>query len=206
MNLNKIGQMVRDAFRKKDTRPRTFIGRRRFSDVDYSAFAFRMPAGFPGDVSRVHPVSVEPCLIDPAQPPAAYGYPVIGDNSTTNGVRGFKASDTGVTVVWGVTVRPFPAQQQSGNLTSSFGAGTPPTTGEIDVMRSGYIMASIPSGVVVNKGSPVFVWCAASTGAHVQGGFEGAASGGNTAALDVNKYQFNGPADSSGNVEVCCNV
>ena len=38
------------------------------------------------------------------------------------------------------------------------------------------------------------------------GGFKAQADGGNTAALDVEKYQFNGSADANGNVEICINV
>lgn len=172
------------------------------------AFPFRMGAGFPGDVNRGHPASIEPVLIDANAPPTAYGQPTIVD-PTTNGVRPFAAGDTAVTVTWGITVRPFPIQASSGTSYggAAFGTATPPTSGMLDVLRSGYIMAVLPTGSsAVSKGSPVFVWCTASSGNHVQGGIEASVSGGNTAALDPNRYQFNGPADAGGNVEICCNV
>lgn len=173
------------------------------------AFPFRMGAGFPGDVNRGHPASIEPTLIDASAPPTSYGQAVLVD-STTEGVRPFAAGDTAITVIWGVTVRPFPMQASTGTAYggAAFGAATPPPSGAIDVLRSGYIMGTaLPAGAsAVVKGGAVFVWCAASTGAHVQGGFESSASGGNTAALDVTRYQFNGPADANGNVEICCNI
>lgn len=185
-----------------------FVGRFRTRDSG-TTFAFTMPFGFPGDVSRGHPASIEPALIDASAPPTAYGQAVITD-ATTNGVRPFAAGDTAVTVIWGITVRPYPNQQQSTTNYGSvgFGAGTPPTSGAIDILRAGYIMGTtLPAGsAAVTKGSAVYVWCAANSGAHIQGGFETASSGGNTASLDVNRYQFNGPADSNGNAEICCNI
>jgi hypothetical protein len=64
----------------------------------------------------------------------------------------------------------------------------------------GYISAKLNTGVA-QKGGAVFIWVAATSGAHIQGGFEVAASGGNTCALDES-YSFNGPADANGNVEI----
>lgn len=178
-------------------------GRCKTRDV---AFPFRMGAGFPGDVNRTHPVSIEPVLIDEDDPPAGYGFPTIVD-TVTGGVRGFVAGDTAVDTVWGTLVRPYPTQQQTGGMTASLGSATPPTEGVADVMRSGYMMVNLAAGTgAAKKGSAVFIWCAVSAGDHVQGGFEDAADGGNTAALDPERYQFNGLPDADGNVEVCINV
>ena len=184
-----------------------YMGRFAFRDADPMAFPFQMPAGIAGDVSRFHPSSIEPTLIDANAPPTAFGQAVLVD-PTTQGVRPFAAGDTAVTVAYGVTVRPFPTQQQAGGMTSTFGSATPPTTGEIDVLRAGYIMVSLGSNGTgaAKKGAQVFIWCAAASGNHVQGGFEDAANGGNTASLDINRYTFNGVPDSSGNVELCWNV
>lgn len=181
---------------------------RRLRFRDATAIPFRMNAGIEGDPNRFHPTSIEPCKIDAAAPPLFYGVPVIAD-ATTNGVRAISAadqSDATDLVPWGFTVRPFPVQQQSSGMTSSFGSGTPPASSEIDVMRSGYIMSFLPAGGAVHKGDPVYVWAAASSGAHVQGKLEAAASAGNTVKLKTGVYYFNGPADAAGNVEVCVNV
>lgn len=170
-----------------------------------AAFQFRMGAGFPGDVNRTHPASIEPALIDASAPPTAYGQAVLVD-ATTQGVRPFAAGDTAVTVAYGVTVRPYPTQQSSGSNfgAASFGAATPPASGVTDVLRLGYIMGTVPVGQAPVKGGAVYVWCAASSGAHVQGGFEASATGGSTAALA--NATFNGSPDANGNVEIVFNI
>lgn len=175
--------------------------RMKFRDV---AYQFRMGAGIPGDVNRTHPVNITAELIDSSAPPTAYGEAVI--LAGASGVRPFAAADTGVTAAYGVTVRPYPTQQSSASNygATSIGAATPPTSGVIDVVRSGFIMGQVPAGTVVVKGGAVYVWCAASTGNHVQGLFEGAASAGNTAALA--NCTFNGPADANGYVEIAFNI
>lgn len=171
------------------------------------AFAFRMGAGFAGDVNRTHPASIEPCLIDPTLPPTGYGHPVLVD-ATSQGVRAFAAADQSNTVAkgYGLTVRPYPIQQSSASNygQANLGAATPPVTGIIDVLRAGYIMVNLPAGGTPVKGSPVYVWTAASTGSFVLGSIVAAYSAGNTTQL-LNAT-FNGSPDASGNVEIAFNV
>jgi hypothetical protein len=172
------------------------------------AFQFRMDAGFAGDVNRTHPASIEPCLIDPTNPPNAYGQAVLVV-AASQGVRPYAtadASDATPSAAWGVTVRPFPFQQSSASNfgAASIGAATPPTTGVIDVLRAGYIMATVPAGQAPVKGGAVYVWCTASAGVHVQGGFEAVFSTTNTVKLS-NAF-FNGSPDAKGNVEISFNV
>ncbi len=171
-----------------------------------AAFQFRMGAGFPGDVNRTHPATIEPALNDSTNPIAAPGLACLV-NTAANTVRGIIAGDNALTEIYGVAVRPFPFQQAAGSNygAASFGAGSFAGGQLLDVLRRGYIMVQIPAGVAVTKGGAVFLWYAASSGAHVQGGFEGAATGGSTDALSAN-YTFNGPADASGVVELCCKV
>lgn len=171
------------------------------------AILYRMQAGFPGDPNRAHPFSIEPCLVHATTPPTAFGQPVVID-ATTNTVRPMVAGDVSSTVIWGITVRPYPFQAPFGTAYggAAFGAATPAPLSAIDVLRSGYIMAILNAGsAAVKKGSPVFVWTAVTSGNHIQGGFESAANAGNTAALDPTRYMYNGPADALGNVEVICN-
>lgn len=171
------------------------------------AFGFRMGAGFPGDVNRSHPASIEPCLIDSLAPPTQYGQAVLVD-PTTQGVRPYVAGDQSNTVPsgYGVTVRPFPTQQASASNygAAGFGSVTPPATGIMDVLRSGYIMAVLAAGGTPVKGGAVYIWAAASAGAHVQGGFEAAYTAGSTTQL-LNAT-FNGSPDASGNVEIAFNI
>lgn len=173
-----------------------YLGRAVTCDV---AIGYRMGAGYPGDVNRTHPFSVEPGLMDATNPIAAYGNAAL-INTAANSFRGLIASDTAVTKIAGVLVRPYPTQQQSGGMSASLGSATPPTSGVVDVLRTGYAMVKVPAGTSPTKGGAVYVWVAASTGSHVQGGFETAASAGNTAAI-ANAY-FNGPADANGNYEI----
>lgn len=180
-----------------------YVGRARTRDV---AFTYRMGAGFVGDINRSHPFSAEPCLIDAAAPPLGYGLAVLAD-PTTNGVRQLAAGDAGGVYIYGVTVRPFPTQQQSGGMSSAFGSVAPPVSGVIDTLKHGYIMVPIVNtgGAPAAKGGAVFVWAAASGGGHLQGGFETAATGGSTIALPNYVATFNGPADASGIGELAFN-
>ena len=176
--------------------------RRGRADARDVAFLGRMGAGSPGEVNRTHPASIEPALIGTVAP-TGYGMAVTPD--AANGLRMFQAGDTALTNAWGFVVRPYPTQQTSGGMNASFGAGTPPASGVQDVMRSGYMTVQLNDiTAVVKKGDPVFIECAVTAGIHVQGGFEVLASG-TTAALDANKYAFNGPCDVNGVVEISVN-
>lgn len=165
-----------------------------------TAILYRMGAGYPGDVNRSNPASITAELINAASPPLLYGQPVLID-ATSKGVRPFVAGDTAVTNAYGFTVRPNPTQQLQANsdyAPAALGVATPPASGVIDIMGQGFIIAKV-NGTPA-KGDPVFVWCAVSGGAHVQGGLEAAATGGSTAAL-ANAY-YNGSPDANGYVEV----
>lgn len=161
------------------------------------AYTYRMGAGFPGDVNRAHPFSIEPTLLSTAVPVAAYGLGVVVDPAN-NRVRGVQPGDTGITRLYGVAVRPFPTQQTTGGMNSALGDAPVNTTQPLDVLRFGYFMARVNG--TARKGDPAFLWCAASAGSDVQGGFRTTASAGNTAAL-TNVF-FNGPADASGVAEL----
>lgn len=169
------------------------------------AYQYRMTGGFPGDVSRTHPATIEPVLIDASAPPQFYGEAVLVDGAT-QGVRPFTTTDTAVTAAYGVLVRPYPFQQSSGSNygAASIGAATPPASGAADALRAGYISVTVPAGQTPVKDGAVYVWCAASTGGHIQGGFEASASNGNTAALT--NCTFNGSPDANGNVELAFNI
>jgi len=184
----------------------TFVGRARTLDVAVStAIPYRMRAGFPGDVNRTHPFSVEPAVNDPDDPVLGYGRAVVVVTAN-NSVRNMKAGDGALTKIYGVSVRPYPIQQSSGGMDAAFGTGTPPQNQPVDVLRSGYIMVPVVGSPT--KGGAVYVWIAADSGDHVQGGFEAAADGGNTILLasDTGSITFNGPPDSEGVTELIFNV
>jgi hypothetical protein len=176
-----------------------------------AAFTFRAGAGFPGEVTRQENSIIEPCVLNAATPPLFYGTPLIADASTGL-LRPFAAGDTALANFYGILVRTFPSSQASatnfGN-TPLGGAGVPPTSGPAGLLVSGYIAVQVPVGATAAlKNGAVFVWCAASTGAHIQGGFETAASGGNTAAITGSGVttHFNGPQDANGVIELVFNI
>ena len=180
----------------------TLRGRRFTCDA---AFSFRMGAGFPGDVNRTHPASIEPAIMSNTVVPF-YGFPVVIAADGTNGVRPFGVGDGALTTIYGVAVRPFPQQQATGSSAfgaQAFGVGVPPASVPVDVIRQGYVTVQLPTDAPnAAKGGAVFIWIAASAGTHVLGGFESVAAGGNTIALAPTRYMFNGPQDASGNVEL----
>jgi hypothetical protein len=182
------------------------LGRHRTCDT---AFTFRMGAGFPGEVNRGHPSSIQPVLNSPVNPVLLYGTAVVIDTAggANGGVRSINAGDgTILTDIWGVGVRPFPIQQSTtGNSYGSapYGAIQPPALQPIDVLRGGYIMVGVVGACL--KGGAVFIWTAASGGGHFQGGFEAAATGGSTSALNPLLYQYNSPPDGNGVAELILN-
>lgn len=168
-------------------------------DVSYT---YRMGAGFPGDVNRTHPASILPVINDPTTPIRLYGDPGIY-NASANTIRGFTTGDTALTRIDGIIVRPFPIQQTSGGPNASFGVGAAPGGNSvIDVVRQGFVIVNCYNFAVSPpaKGGTVYVWVAASSGQHVQGGLEAAVSAGNTAT--ISNARWNGPADSSGYAEL----
>lgn len=174
-----------------------------------AAFAFRMGAGMVGDVNRSHPAGIEPVLQLAATPTTLYGQACLVD-ATGAGVRPLVAGDQALTDIYGITVRPYPVQQQQTTNfgSASFGGEAPPLTGVIDVLRAGYIMVQLQNAAASPsiKGGAVFIWTAASAGAHVQGGFEATNPAGNGMQITSKKTSFNGAPDANGVVEIAFNV
>lgn len=164
------------------------------------AFTYRMGAGFAGEINRTHPFSAVPSLQDATNPVTRYGNAVVY-NSAGNSARNPIAGDTGITKIAGMAVRPYPTQQHSASgfgAQATFGVAAPPTTGIIDVLEMGFGL--VPIVGTPTKNGAVFVWVAANSGNHVQGGFETAASAGNTAA--ITNAVFTGGVDSTGVGEI----
>jgi hypothetical protein len=172
-----------------------------------TAYAFRMPAGIPGEITRfqTYGATVKVEKQNVSTPVTAYGVLVFVD---ANGARPIGTGDTAMPAAnqLGISVRPFPGPDTTVAFPSGsvpFGAGTPPATGLIDVLYRGYCSVSLKGAAAASRSSGVFVFDAASTGSHVLGGFE-AAAGANLWALT--NAQYMGPADASGNVEIGFNI
>jgi len=170
------------------------------------AFGFRMGAGFAGDVNRTHPASIEPVLNNVTTPVTAFGQPVLIDTATQS-ARPFAAADQSDSIAagYGVAVRPYPYQQMTASNfgEATIGAGAV-QAGAIDVLRSGYIMVKLAAGGTPKKGQPVYVWSAATSGNHIQGGVEAAFT--TTKTTELLNATFNGSPDASGNVEIAFNI
>lgn len=181
-----------------------FVGRARVTDAfDPMAFQFRMGAGFAGEVNRKHPFDIVAHLPDTTNPPTFYGQAVVIDSSSKK-IRRVISSDTGLTNIYGVTVRPFPFQdpgaagvygaQSLGSVTTTMALNQ-----AIDVLISGFILVPIvtTAATVPGLGDTVYVWCAAASGAHLQGGFETANPAGNGFNITDTDTRFYGPPDLS---------
>lgn len=173
-----------------------------------NAFQYRMPAGIPGDVNRAFAATVEPNIIDVANPPLLYGVPVALAGAA--GIRPIGAADTAVDL-YGMYVRPFPTNQQT--TTGFFGnnplgtAQVPPAAGICDVMKRGYMTILLYGPTAAVAGGAVYVRIANAGAGEIVGGIEAAADGGNTIQAGAkNDTYFRGPADSNGNVEIAWNL
>ena len=182
---------------------------------------FRMNQGWAGDTTRTHPTSVLPKQADPTNPPTLPGQGVIFD-STSGKVRKLITGDgtsgaatgtfpyngvSGAISLDGVTVREFPIQQQT--TSNNFGAiaignQALPTAFPVGIISSGSIIVTLPAGANPLPGAAVYIWNTASSGAHVQGGFESAYSASNT-ILVANAKWLSG-VDANGNAELAFNL
>jgi hypothetical protein len=147
-----------------------FVGRRRTRDISFLA---QSPAGIIGRVTRFVPTPIISADVnDTTNPVASFGLAVL--NTSTNTVRGMLATDAGISAIAGIAAQPYPFQPSSG---TNYGAqpltsltAVPP--GVLDVLRQGFETVYCNNGASATKTSPVCVWVAASTGNHIQGGFE----------------------------------
>lgn len=159
------------------------------------SFLLRMPAGIAGDVNRVQSAVVRPEVITPAgqsNAPAAYGLACVID-ATTGQVRTAAAGDTAIA---GFLARPFPTNSS----TSGLGVAVPPASGICDLMIRGFMAVLLGGSTAAINGGLVYVWTAASTGAHVQGQVEAADPSGS--GFVITGARFSGAADANGNTEI----
>jgi hypothetical protein len=182
-------------------------GRARTADV---AITYRMGANAPGDITRLDASDTEPAIMDGSNPVLAYGLAGVYDRTSANGLRSVISSDT---TIDGFVVRPYPQQANAPGTfgaAQGFGTATPPSTGVVDVLKRGYMAAAVGGNLsdaqALTKGSTIYIWKAASTGNHVQGGVEAIANAGNTIALPTGNFYFNGPSDANGIAEIVYNI
>lgn len=161
------------------------------------AYATRVPAGFPGSVSRSDSLTIQQEVIDAATPPTAYGKVI----KLVSGKAQPVASGDAGSVTYGWSVRPYPAQSSTNGL----GGSAPPTSGIIDVLRRGFMTVTLTLGTAAKNGQVYVVTTAGGT--VVVGDIVTAASpaGGGTAVAVTGSF-FTGPADAGGVVEIMHNI
>src|ERR1017187_6745416 len=187
-----------------------FVGRHATMDADRMAFPFCMGNGSAGTVNRTHPVDIVPTPINGTTPPSIGLGGVI--DATAKNFRLVQAGDTALTDLWGITVRPWPVQQGNSASPNFVGAvgfgGVQPVAAQFgvwDVLRSGYIL--VPVVGAPGLGDTVYIWIAAASGAHIQGGFETTTPGGSGFTISGNdKTNWNSGADSFGVAEMAFNI
>lgn len=199
LDIKKYASVARD-FRHKN--PGRLLGRFQTQDNTSTAISYVLPAGSAGTVTRLHPDSIWPCLIDGNSPPLYYGEGVVIDAST-QGVRPLVAGDSAVTDVYGITVKPFPIQQSTGGMSAAFGSGTPPAFGVIDVLTIGGILIQFNnSGSAPVKGAQPYIYTGTTSSPHTQGLWETAS--GTTATIGTipsTSYQGGWDANNVGELK-----
>ncbi|MGE4504044.1 MAG: hypothetical protein AB7D51_01755 [Desulfovibrionaceae bacterium] len=156
-----------------------------------TAIIERMPAGLPGEVTRMAQSTLEPAIVGDTD--IAHGAPV---KMVSGKLAPLEAADTAADV-YGFLARSFPCQGGTGTLTP----GVAPAGTAVSVMRRGYMLVQLASGSAAKNGT-VYVRIAVDTGKAV-GDIEAALVADNTVALGA---QFMGEADASGSVEISYNI
>jgi hypothetical protein len=169
------------------------------------AYAYRMPAGIPGEVNRIASAAIEAQVVSTAtnEAPTAYGVPVVvsATGGNVGNMRQLAAADAGgVTSIYGFLVRPFPTGASQDALSTS----TPPTAGIIDMLKRGYMHVLLQGSTAAAKGGQVYIYVGASASGHPLCGQVEAASSSN--CIVPGSSYFMGPADTNGIVEIAFNI
>jgi hypothetical protein len=164
------------------------------------AYPYRMDVGFMGGPNRAHDSTIEVQQIDPSAPPTAFGVGVVID-ATTGGIR---LPASGDTAIYGLYVRPFPTV--GGPVSNDpLYTSTPPTQGQGNVMKRGYMTVQLNGAVAATKDAPVYVWKAAAGSGQVPGGIT--ADGSVPAdVIQLPSSYFTGPADAKNMTEIAYNI
>ncbi|GAB7197651.1 structural cement protein Gp24 [Dickeya oryzae] len=162
-----------------------------------NSFLYRMPAGIAGSISRPQDLTVETQLLDSTNLFSAYG---LGGKISSGKFVPIAASDTAA-VLAGIFVRPYPTASQPDKV-QQVGSGKNFTG---DSLVRGYVTVNIgsdASGVALR--GPVYMRVASPSASSPLGAFLATADGSNTVQI-TNAY-FNGPGDTSGNIELAYNI
>lgn len=186
-----------------------------------AAFTYRMGAGSPGEVTRIHPSSIRAFMNDASgSNPSTYFGQAVLFHGATNTVRAVDHTDDSgkgnvATDMVGVTVRPYPTQDSGSGETfgaAAFNTGGPTPSSVVDVLTQGSILVTQnqPTGtyaVASVLGGTVYVRVTTATTPSAfttlpVGGFENVQDPNNTNQLIVDDAYWMGPADQLGVAEL----
>lgn len=160
------------------------------------AFVTTMPSGIQGTVSRVDQAVIESQVLNPSLPFPTYG---VAYKIAAGKMVPIVASDAAA-VIQGFLVRPYPVQNNVAN--EALSVNLPLTTGIGNGLRSGYMTVICQLGTA-SLGAPVYIRNASPSGQQIIGGIESGSTANNVLLPNA---QFQGPADSAGNVEISFQV
>lgn len=162
-----------------------------------NAFIYRMPAGIPGVVTRPESAKIEAQIMDSAYPVTQYGLPV---KMVSGKIRPMAESDSSQPYGW--LVKPYPAQATTNE---ALGVATPPASGLIDVLVSGYMSVKAAEGTPAKNGT-VYYRSQQTSPAVLIGRVEVDSSGSPSTNVAISLCRFMGTGDADGNVEIAFNV
>src|ERR1700748_543833 len=128
------------------------------------AYAFRMPAGIPGDVNRIASATIETQVVSSAagEAPTAFVLRVVisSPSGQVGNVRVMTSGDTGQP--YGFLVRPYPTQSSQDPLNVS----TPPTSGLVDILKRGYMSVQLQGPTAAIKGGIPYIFLGTTSTTH----------------------------------------
>lgn len=155
------------------------------------------PFSYAGAITRPNHSTVEPVVMDAANPFSGDGLP----GKKVNGkFVPLVAGDTAA-VLYGIRVRSFPLTSDT-NLANQLSAASNHTG---DALVRGYIGVKVNAGTVVDNG-PVYIRVGAGTTAQPIGGFEAAADATASNTVLVTNAHFLGTTDANGIAELAFNI
>lgn len=159
-----------------------------------TSYLYRMPVGIAGAISRPQDLTVEPVILNSANPFSAYGLA----GKFVDGLFVPLADGDTAAVVQGIYVRPYPTTSAP-DLVRQVGADK---NFPGDALKRGYMTVYVGAdATAITKGAPVYVVVSLDSSIDVPlGGFMATSVSGKTVALP--NAQFTGAGDADGNAEI----
>ncbi|EPT4022347.1 structural cement protein Gp24 [Enterobacter roggenkampii] len=160
-----------------------------------TAYTYRMPVGIAGSISRPQDLTVEPEILNSANPFPAYG---LAGKYDADGFFVPLADGDTADKVKGLYVRPYPTTSQP-DMVRQVGTGK---NFPGDAMKRGYMTVFLGhDATTIKKGAAVNVVVSLDSSIDVPlGGFSATSIAGKTVVLP--NAEFTGAGDADGNAEI----